>query len=232
MEVDGSHMTEKFTRRAESSGWLAVRLTKSNVLIALCEYTRVKIVREAGGRTYFIVADGYISVGEEASLSTANAAKYLSDTGPGGAAAITVVYKGAPADEISPVKGKLTQQWATLYFGAQTATVTLNSVWGGSFTPISPGKHTILAPDYSHHKISTEGYVSRSPGMVGNDTWFPIGVYGSTTNSSRYIHVGHLSDGCVTVHQLERWSALYEYLISHRVPGSNGKLVGSLLVRK
>ncbi len=67
--------------------------------------------------------------------------------------------------------------------------------------------------------------------MVGNDVWFPIGLYGSLTNSGRYVHVGHLSEGCVTVHQLEQWSALYEYLISHRVPGSSGKRIGSIVVR-
>jgi len=50
--------------------------------------------------------------------------------------------------------------------------------------------------------------------------------------SSRYIHVGHLSEGCVTVHQLEKWSALYEFLISHRVANSAGKRIGSLEVRR
>ena len=34
------------------------------------------------------------------------------------------------------------------------------------------------------------------------------------------------------MYQLERWTALYDYLISHRVPGSAGKRVGSLVVHK
>lgn len=69
-------------------------------------------------------------------------------------------------------------------------------------------------------------------GMVGNDTWFPIGLGNSLNNSSRYIHVGHLSEGCVTVHELGKWTALYGYLISHRVPGSRGLRIGQLIVRK
>lgn len=93
-----------------------------------------------------------------------------------------------------------------------------------------PGTHSILTPDYSHKLISTEGYAAATPGMVGNDVWFPIGINASLQNSSRYVHVGNLSEGCVTVYQLERWSALYTYLISHRVPGSAGKRVGSLVV--
>lgn len=225
-------MTEMFTRRADSSGWLTVRLTGSGQLTGVCEYTRVVVTREAGGRTYFTIADGFISVGSEASLKTENATKYLSAVGPGGAARVNVSYRGAPQEENSPFKGKLKQQWANLAFDGKIATVTLNSVWDGAFTPIPLGVHAILTPDYSHGKISTGGYVQATPGMVGNDVWFPIGVNGAMVNSSRYIHVGHLSDGCVTVHQLERWTAVYEYLISHRVAGSAGKRVGSLVVTR
>lgn len=108
--------------------------------------------------------------------------------------------------------------------------MTLNSVWGGTYTPIPKGTHAILAPDYSHQAISTAGYAAATPGMVGNDVWFPIGLNGSADNSSRYVHVGNLSEGCVTVYQLERWTAIYSYPISHRVPNSNGKRIGALVV--
>jgi hypothetical protein len=223
---------DRFTRRAEASGWLSVRLSKTGQLTSLCEYTRVNAIRETNGRTYFTIADGSIAVGEEASLTMANAARYLSADGPGGAVAVVVTYAGAPAEEVSTFKGKLRQQWANLSFGGQTATVTLNSIWNGSFQPIAPGTHAILVPDYSHKAISTAGYAAATPGMIGNDVWFPIGLLGSSSNSSRYIHVGHLSEGCVTVHQLEKWAALYEFLISHRVENSDGKRIGSLVVRR
>jgi len=75
--------------------------------------------------------------------------------------------------------------------------------------------------------ISTAGYVAATPGMVG----FPIGLNGTMQNSSRYIHVGHLSEGCVTVHELEKWTVIYQYLISHRAPGFTGKKVGELVVK-
>ncbi len=233
----GTHISDsasriRYTRRADQSGWLTVRLTKLDRLTSLCEYTQVTVLREDHGRTYFKILDGYVSAGEEASLTTANAALYLSKTGTMGAASVTVEYQGALADELSEFKGKLKQQWAKLSFDGQTALVTLNSVWNSSYSAIPPGTHTILAPDYSHHSISTAGYVTATPGMVGNDVWFPIGVNGSTENSSRYIHVGHLSEGCVTVHELGKWNAVYNYLISHREPGSAGKKVGQLVVKK
>lgn len=84
-----------------------------------------------------------------------------------------------PAEEVSPFKGKLKQQWATLSFEGQSATVTLNSVWNGMFQPVAPGTHAILAPDYSHKTISTAGYVAATPGMIANDVWFPIGLFGA-----------------------------------------------------
>jgi hypothetical protein len=205
---------------------------KTNQLVALYEYTQVSITEEKGGRTYFKIVDGTVSAGEEASLGSANAALYLNAAGPAGAAAITVTYVGEPIKTVSAFKGELLQQWADLSFNGQTARVTLNSVWGTTYSPIPPGTHAILAPDYSHAKISTAGYAAAAAGTVGNDVWFPIGVNGSSQNSSRYIHIGNLSEGCVTVYELAKWTALYTYLISHRVPDSLGQRIGSMVVHK
>lgn len=220
-----------FTRRAQDSGWLRVRLANGDDEF-LPEYTAVDVIGEAAGRTRFIIADGSISAGKEASVSTANAGRFLLAQGPGGAASMQATYRGAPAQEVSPFKGPLEQQWATLLFDGKSATVTLNSVWDGSYSPIPPGTHAILSPDRSHANIATTGYVKATPGMIGNDVWFPIGLDNQLVNSSRYVHVGHLSEGCVTVHQLDQWTAVYEYLISHRAPGSGGRKVGTITVRK
>lgn len=223
--------TIKYTRRADQSGWLTVKLSRTAQLTSLCEFTQVDVLRSDSGRTYFKILDGYVAPGEEASLNDSNAARYLAAIGPAGSATITVEYQGKPTEEVSKFKGKLKQQWAKLSFNSQEAVVTLNSVWDGNYEPIPPGTHTILSPDYSHKAISTAGYVSATPGMIGNDVWFPIALNGTMQNSSRYIHVGHLSEGCVTVHELEKWTAIYNYLISHRVPGASGKIVGQLIVK-
>lgn len=159
-------------------GWLSVRLTATGQLASLCEYTKVTVSRETPERTFFTIADGYIAVGQEASLAKANAARYLAATGPSGTATLTVTYKGAPTHKDSPFKGRLLQQWAELEFAGQKATVTLNSVWNMGFTPVPPGMHAVLAPDYSHGKTSTVGYAQATPGMIGNDVWFPIGLSG------------------------------------------------------
>ena len=55
--------------------------------------------------------------------------------------------------------------------------------------------------------------------------WFPI----QQGNNSRFIHVGNVSEGCVTVLDLARWEQVHEALISHR--GSDGRSVATLAVR-
>lgn len=228
----------KYTRRADDSGWLGVLLSDTGKLGFLCEYTRVAIVRKGTmgkekDRLFFKISDGNSDfVGQEASLKQQNADKFLSDDGPGGPAVVRVKYVGSPTPEVSQFKGPLTQQWAKATFNGEHATVTLNSVWDQSFTPIPAGTHMIMAPDESHGNISTAGYRGATPGLRCTDVWFPIQLSGTSGNSGRYVHVGHLSEGCVTFHELIKWNAVYDYLISSRVPGVDGKFVGNLIVEK
>ena len=110
--------------------------------------------------------------------------------------------------------------------------VTLNSKYEGSRrhdTPIPQGVYTIFAPTTSRKRISTAWYVQATAGMHGNDVWFPVGGVIST---DRFIHVGHLSEGCITCHELTKWNAVYDYLISSRDPNSMGKYAGRVIVHK
>lgn len=103
------------------------------------------------------------------------------------------------------------------------------------YTPIPPGTHKIRSPDYSHKvEGDTEGYRDAfPPGVITrNDIWFPIELEGTDVNSSRYVHLGSVSHGCVTVYEVEKWNIVYDYLISHRMPGTEGKYVGQLTVGK
>ena len=226
-------ITTQYTRRPDETGWLAVRLEPSGRIVSLCEFTKVLILGSRGGRTFFRIADGNGSyVGMEASLRDENAARYLSGNGPSSAATIVATYDGLPSNEYSPIRRDTQKhQWADISFNGLEARVTLNSVWGREYTPIPAGQHRIMAPDYSHANISTEGYRMAHPGQVScTDVWFPIALEGSADNSSRYIHIGHLSEGCVTIYELLKWNALYDYLINKRIPHSQGKFIGTLIV--
>jgi hypothetical protein len=223
----------RYTRRPDDSGWLGVLLRDTGALGFLCEYTAVEITQDTGERTFFRIADGNSAyVGKIASLKKQNATKYLSAAGPGGPAAVRVKY-GARSEEASPFfADKLDQQWGNADFSKTHAQVTLNSVWNGKFTPLPPGGHRIMAPDQSHANISTRGYRMATKGLRCTDVWFPIELEGIPGNSSRYVHPGHLSDGCVTVHELTQWNGVYDYLIACRSPGTEGKYVGTLIVEK
>lgn len=58
-----------------------------------------------------------------------------------------------------------------------------------------------------------------------DQVWFPI----KHGDNSRYVHVGNLSDGCVTVLDLARWADIHEALISHRSP--DGESLAQLVVK-
>ena len=226
-------VTTRYVKMDDSTdGWLVVKAENGDHG-ALCEYTKVTMVKSQGGRTYFKVAEGWSLVGQTVSLTDENAAKYLANQPPKVAVTTLRVQYGHKEQEVSPFKGPLLQQWATLNVGGQRVKVTLNSVWNGIYTPIPPGTHKIMSPDSSHAKISTAGYRNSLPGRIkGNNAWFPIELAGTHGNSSRYVHIGHLSDGCVTVHELEKWNVVYDYLISHRMPDSKGRYCALLEVSK
>ena len=71
---------------------------------------------------------------------------------------------------------------------------------------VNPGGY----PDLKHHTV-----------------WFPI-EYDGNENSS-FVHVGNVSEGCVTMYELKMWNPLYEYLISNRLD-KDGKYVGTITI--
>lgn len=64
--------------------------------------------------------------------------------------------------------------------------------------------------------------------MKYDTVWFPV-EYAANYNSS-FVHVGHLSEGCVTVYQIQKWNSVYLYLIKNRLDKA-GKYVGILEIQ-
>lgn len=65
------------------------------------------------------------------------------------------------------------------------------------------------------------------PGLKYHTVWFPVD-YAGNYNSS-FVHVGNISEGCVTTYQLEMWNPLYRYLISNR-SDPEGMYVGTITI--
>lgn len=90
--------------------------------------------------------------------------------------------------------------------------------------PVPTGTHDLMLPDYPHRY----GYIEDS---VFSYAWFRIGE-----SSSRYLHIGNVTLGCITVGAAEtgapedrkQWTAIYNYLINCRA--GNNKSVGKIYV--
>lgn len=216
-----------FVNEVGSDGWLQTRQGESGHLVSLAKYTEVAVGDTLHGRKMFKVLDGPAR-GQTLSLADANAASYLGTRFPTrGALNIEVTYGGYVEGWVSAARNGqlLDQQLATLKVGSITAQVTMNSVWGREYAPLPAGQYAVRVPDAPHKQDMTRFYRRVAPGLKYDQVWFPI-RYG---NNSRYLHVGNLSEGCVTVLDLDKWSAIHEALISHR--SADGQSVAQLTVR-
>ena len=209
------------------SGWLRVRLDNSKSA-SLCERTKIQITNSKEGRTYFKVMDGSFK-GKLASLTDGNAKLYLSGEKPiisSSGAVIEVIYSGEKRIISSAIRGNVEQTPARLSFMGSTATVSLTTIGADSLNPLPEGTYNILLPDVPHNKDYTEQYKPAYPALKCHQVWFPI----EYQTNNRYVHVGAISEGCVTVLDLKSWNKIYDYLISHRQ--TDLRYVGKLIIRK
>jgi len=214
-----------YVNKVAGDGWLQVRQGAGG-LMSLTKYTKLRRIESRLGRTFFEVMDGSLR-GQVVSLSDAHAAEFVGSKAPDAAPArIVVTYGRYTEGWVSAARGgeRLDQQMATLEVAGIRVAVTMNSVWGGKFTPIPAGQYAVSVPDAPHKQNMTRFYRTLAPGLKFDQVWFPI-RYG---DNSRFVHVGNLSEGCVTVLDLERWPDIHEALISHR--SGDGTIVAQLMV--
>jgi hypothetical protein len=215
-----------YVNKVGNDGWLQVRQGSSAANLSLAKYTQLERVESRQGRTSFRVMDGPVR-GQVVSLSDANAVEYVGPRAPEQTPArITVRYGSYIEGWVSVARGgqRLDQQMATLEVAGIRVDVTMNSVWDGRYTPIPPGQYPVLTPDAPHNADMTRFYRRYAPTLKFDQVWFPI-RYG---DNSRFVHVGNLSEGCVTVLDLARWPDIHEALISHR--NGDGTIVAQLSV--
>ncbi len=218
-----------YVNKVATDGWLTVLLRDTNTTTSIVEYTKIEILEVKGGRTYFLIKDGRAK-DKVASLKDANASEFLGSTAPLQTGVSVLVRYGAVKEVYSVTKAvKLVQQTATLSVNGIQATVTLNTKLAPpfhTFTPLPPGVYRIGTPKAPHDRRMTMPYIQTEPALAHDAIWFPI-EYG---NNSRFIHIGNISEGCVTVMDLKKWNAIYRVLISHRVAGS--EYVGQLAIAR
>ena len=216
----------RYVNLVDDTGWIRI-LGESGQSVYLFEYTKLKLAGSSAGRTQFEVMDGPLK-SVKGSLSDANARIYLGSRAPIQTGAVLNVTYGKPDPKwFSAARGQtLNQQLATGAIAGAHVDISLNSVWvpqpdsSGrmlTYSAIPKGKYKIRLPDVAHKADMTDFYRRVAPTLKYDQVWFPI-EFG---DRSRYVHVGNLSEGCVTVPSLEKWALVYKALISHRVPGTD-----------
>ncbi|MDO8988594.1 MAG: hypothetical protein Q7U91_03080 [Sideroxyarcus sp.] len=250
--VHNATIETRYTKSIDESGWLMILLDgKSKVSVP--EFVKVVLMKKRGKngeptkenetRTYFIVQEGRYK-GETASLSKENSEKCLIKTTRGKGANITAKIIGRSWEFSQPKKEKYNQLWATLSFDGKQARITLdsdvpfietntNSPYRDQILhskPLPKGTYKIRAPEAAGREDFTNFYVTGPGGYSGlkyHTVWFLI--ENATTHNSNFVHVGNVSEGCVTMYQLEMWNVLYRYLISNRMD-KEGKYVGTVTI--
>lgn len=236
-------VSTKFTKAPDTSGWLKVKLEPSGQMVFLPEFVKVSVTKE-DGRTHFMILEGEYK-GKLASLKIENAAGCLVSAVRGNGAKIVAKTLGRQRLASRPRHNEvLNQLVATLTFDGQSAMITLDSdVDYVESNPLSPyyeqrrhskplpkGTYRILTPSFAKRADFTSFYVTApggNPDLKFHTVWFPI-EYAPNQNSN-FVHVGNLSEGCVTMYDLTKWNALYKYLISHR-SDKEGKYVGTVTI--
>ncbi len=234
----------RYTKAIDSTGWLHVKLEPSGVAGFLPEFVKVQISKETD-RTFFLIREGRYK-GQMASLKKENAAKCLVDVKRGtGAKLVATMGKTYQTLYSKPKRDTNKQLISTLAFDGKTATVSLDSDVPFRETnkasphfnqilqskPLPKGVYKILAPESAKDSLMTGFYRTGdggNPDLKYDTVWFAI-EYAKTYNSN-FVHVGNLSEGCVTVYELGKWNALYHYLISNRLD-AEGKYVGSITIK-
>ncbi|WBM70941.1 hypothetical protein OH773_01340 [Buttiauxella sp. WJP83] len=237
----------RYTQSIDNTGWLWVKIepdTVNSVKKLLCDFTKVLLLKEEAGRTFFTILEG-VYAKKNASMSTKNAKKCLVSIKRSSGAIITVTKSGRQLLVSVPRNNdRHNQLVSTLKFNGDSATITLdsevdyiesnrNSPNNGKLmhsSPLPKGRYRILSPSYPKNSKMTSFYRTNPggfPNLKYDTVWFPI-EYPGNYNSS-FVHVGHLSEGCVTIYQLNKWNAIYEYLISNR-SDKEGKYVGTLII--
>jgi hypothetical protein len=161
---------ERFVAKVPRDNWLLVQLD-TGARQSLPYGLKVRVQREQGGRTYFVILEG-VHKGKNASVSQ----------GP----YLTTNVAHQPLGQIRFDRAK--QQ---LWYGTSGPFSAFSGAFG-HFTQVSAGTYDLQIPDAPHSATRAAYYRYTNY----HKTWFRIGL---SLAGSRYLHVGEISEGCVTV---------------------------------
>ena len=180
------------------NGWLNVKLDSGRI-VPLPHMLKVEFEKREGNRDYFKILEG-LHRNKKASVQQKNSSSsYLVKMSSG--------HRSSASCEFDKTNKKLKISGLGT-FDAKT----------DESNPMPNGTHEIEIPAAPHNLGS--GYTSYSKYAK---TWFRVGNSGS-----RFLHVGSISAGCITVTDKSNWTKIYNFLIKSR---KSYRAVGTVRVK-
>ena len=176
MAPNASQMTSqiRYVSNRLKDGWLMVK-PESGPNVSIPSYLKVSVYKEEPDRSYFVVLEG-VHKGKRMSVTRAGASPNR--------------IQGIVHSPAGIVRLNRTQQ--KLWYGSNGPYFAFSGTWG-TYTAIKHGRYTLQIPEAPHLSNRYGGFTSFQ------NTWFLIMGNGVGPKDGRYLHVGELSDGCVTV---------------------------------
>jgi len=164
----------RYVSKVGRDAWLRVRLDTGGE-ISLPQYLKVCLVKTQGDRDFFEILEGPYK-GRTGSVSRKSPAD-------------SYLLKGTPHQSAGTVRFDRTQQ--ALWYGNKGPLNAFTGEFAG-FTQVPTGVYNLQIPD-APHSATREGYYAFTS---YHKTWFRIGL---SLAGSRFLHVGEILEGCVTV---------------------------------
>jgi hypothetical protein len=164
----------RFVSSVGRDNWLLVALN-AGPRVSLPYGLKVRVIEVKDGREHFEILEG-VNKGQRATVS-------LKGSGQ------SYLVKDMTRENAGTIRFNLKAQ--ALWYGSNGPIQAFSGAFQG-FTAVTPGTYDLQIPAYPHAQTRPE-YGLFTP---FHNTWFRLGL---SATGSRFLHVGEISEGCVTV---------------------------------
>ena len=164
----------RYVSKVGKDAWLRVKLDDGSE-VSLPQFLKVNFKGTSGGRDAFEILEGP-NKGKSASVARKSTSE-------------SYLVPGIHQLPAGLIRFNLARQ--SLTYGSSGPVMAFSGAFD-IYTQVPKGRYLLAIPD-APHSATRAGYYAFTD---YHKTWFRIGI---STSGSRYLHVGEISEGCVTV---------------------------------
>lgn len=168
----------RYVSKVGKDAWLRVKLDEGGE-ISLPQFLKVNVTERKASRDLFQILEG----------------PYKGKKGNVSAKSSTDSYMVTGVTHTAPGKVKFSLASQKLWFGTKGPISAFSGAFSGDgqiYTQIPKGTYKLAIPDAPHSATRAAYYAFTDY----HKTWFRVGI---DLSGSRFLHVGEISEGCVTV---------------------------------